>query len=175
MSEKNRLIREILVMHKYNEFDDYEKRNKIAYTNKLQEKNINELKKIKQDHLYDNDFMSSFFEGIKEGIKEDRNSGSSEDSVKEDRSSVKEDSSGVKEDTSDVKDHTSIANVDTNDTSTQDNESYIDQYKRSVVQLIRNSVLDPPTKDMLINQVHKKSSIPSIRVVENMVNRANKS
>ena len=77
------------------------------------------------------------------------------------------------EDSSMVKDHRSIANDDTNDTSTQDNESYIDQYKRSVVQLIRNSVLDPPTKDMLINQVHKKSSIPSIRVVENIVNTAN--
>ena len=173
MSEKNRLIREILVMHKYNEFDDdYEKRNKIAYTNKLQEKNINELKEMKQEHLHEYDFMSSVFEGIKEDSKEDRNSGSSEDSVKEDRSSVKEDSSGVKEDTSDVKDHTSIANVDTNDTSTQDNESYIDQYKQSVIESIKNnSTIQPYAKAGLINHVQKRYSIQSIKEIENIANK----
>ena len=103
-----------------------------------------------------NDFMSSVFEGI-----EERNSGSSEDIVKEDSSEVK-DRSRMNEDRNDVKEHTSIANEDTDDTSTQDNESDIDQLKRSVIHLIRNSVLDPPMKDMLMDQVLKKSSIPSI-------------
>ena len=118
--------------------------------------------------IMNNDFMSSVFEGI-----EERNSASSEDSVKEDRSRVK-DRSSMNEVRSDVKDHRSIANDVTDDTSTQDNESDIDQLKRSVVHLIRNSVLEPPMKDTLTNQVQKMSSIPSIRHVENMVNRANK-